>query len=111
MIIIALDIESEFDRTIGAKIRASAISGILHGIHGFVGGQGNQSDSMRQELVTQNGGIGFQLNPIDGHDGRLGDHDPPDGIGHAQIGVFQLEFNQFVRQFYKIIYIGSRKEN
>ncbi len=48
---------------------------------------------MGEELIAENGGVGLELDPVDG-DGRcFGDHDTADGVGHTHVGVFQLELN------------------
>jgi hypothetical protein len=58
---------------------------------------------VRQELVGEHARVGVELDPVDGHRRRLGHHHAPDRVGHAQVGVLQLELDQLVGQFCNVI--------
>lgn len=51
---------------------------------------------MGNELVIEDGGVDFDLDEVDGDGGDLGDHHAPERVGHAGVGVAQLELEVVV---------------
>ena len=101
LVVVALHVEGELDGAVGAEVGAGAVPGVLHGADGLVGGEGDEAEAVGDELVGNDGGVGLELDPVDGHDRRLGDHDAADRVGRGQVGVLDLELDQLVAQLCK----------
>lgn len=64
--------------------------------HGKVTGEGDEAEAVGDELVVEDGGIDLNLDKIDGDGGHLGDHDAAESVGHARIGVGEIELEVVV---------------
>jgi hypothetical protein len=74
-----------------------AVAGEAHG-HGGGGGEGDEAEAVGDELVVEDGGVDLDLDEVDGDGGDLGDHDAAEGVGHAGVGVAELELGVVVLQ-------------
>lgn len=72
-----------------------AIPGEAH-LHGGGGGEGDEPQAVRDELVVEDGGVDLDLDEVYGDGGDLGDHDAAEGVGHAGVGVAELELGVVV---------------
>ena len=59
----------------------------------FIAGQRDETQPVSQELVAENRGVGFKLDPVNGNGRGLRDHHSPDGVSHREIRVLQLELD------------------
>ena len=46
---------------------------------------------MRDELIGQDGGVGFDFDEVDGHGWDFGEDDTADGVGEGEVDVGELE--------------------
>lgn len=54
---------------------------------------------MGDELVVEDGGVDLDLDEVDGDGGDLGDHHAAEGVGHARVGLSELELAVIVLHF------------
>ena len=45
------DVQGELHGAVGAEIRAGAVAGVLHALHGLVGGQWDEAEAERRNSV------------------------------------------------------------
>jgi hypothetical protein len=96
LVVVAPHVQRELHRALLTKVGACAVPAVLHVVHSLVGGQGNETQTVGDEFVGQDGAVGLQLHPVDGDGGRLGDHHATNRVGHAEVSVFQLELDQLI---------------
>ena len=92
--------EEELDGAVLAEAVAVAnvaVPGEAH-LHGGGGGEGDEPQAVRDELVVEDGGVDLDLDEVDGHRGDLGDHDAAEGVGYAGVGVAELELGVVIPQ-------------
>ena len=65
-------------------------------LHGGGGGERDEPQAVGDELVVEDGGVNLDLDEIDGDGWDFGDHDAAEGIGHAGVGVAELELGVVV---------------
>jgi hypothetical protein len=76
-------------------VASVAVAGESHA-HGGGGGERDEAEAVRDELVVEDGGVGLDFNKVDGDGGHLSDHDTAEGVGHARVGVAELELGVVV---------------
>lgn len=86
------------EHTLSIAVAGVAVTREAHG-HSAVASERNEAEAVGDELVGEDGGIGFDLDEIDGDGGDLGDHHAPKRVGDADIGVAKLEFHEVVSHF------------
>ena len=69
-----------------------------HG-HGSLTGERNESESVGDELVIENRGVNLDFDKVNGNGGNFGDHDTAESVGHAGIGLTELELGVVVLDF------------
>lgn len=75
---------------LAVAVAGVTVPGEAHG-HGAVTGEGNEAEAVGDELVVEDGGVDVDLHQVDGDGGHLRDHDTPEGVGHAGVGIAELE--------------------
>lgn len=108
--VLAGDVEGMVADTLGAEVELDgaelalavtvagvAVAGEAHG-HGTFTGEGDEAEAVGDELVVEDGGVDLDLDEVDGDGGDLRDHDAAEGVGHAGVGVAELEFGEVVLQ-------------
>lgn len=97
----ALGSKVELDRAelaLSVTIAGVTVTREAHG-HGALASEGNKAQSVGDELVVENGGVDFNFHQVDGNGWDFGDHDSPERVGHASVGVSQLELQVVVFHF------------
>ena len=95
---VTADVEMELDGAILALAIAIArvtIPREAHA-HGKVAGEGDEAEAVGDELVVEDGGVDLNLDEINGNGGHLGDHHAAESVGHARIGVGEIELEVVV---------------
>lgn len=108
--VLAGDVEGMVADTLGAEVELDGaelalavtvagvtVTGEAHG-HGTFTGEGDEAEAVGDELVVEDGGVDLDLYEVDGDGGDLGDHDAAEGVGHAGVGVAELELCVVVLQ-------------
>lgn len=106
--VLACDVEGMVADTLGAEVELDgaelalaitvagvAVAGEAHG-HGAFTGEGDEAEAVGDELVVEDGRVDLDLDEVDGDGGDLGDHDAAEGVGHAGVGVSELELGVVV---------------
>lgn len=83
---------------LAVAVAGVAVAGEAHR-HGAAAGEGDEADAMGDELVVEDGGVDLDLDEVDGDGGDLGYHDTTEGVGHAGVGVSELELHEVVFHF------------
>ena len=76
----------ERDRAILAVLVAVAVAGV-EDVFNLLGVQGNETQAVGDELISQDGGIGFDLDEVDRHGGYFGKDSAPQGVGEGEVRV------------------------
>ena len=66
----------------------------------------NQSQSMGNIFVIQDGGVLVELHQVDSQGWNFGDHDTTQRIGNASVGLAQDEFD-FMREHVQDLHLGE----
>ena len=53
--------------------------------------QGNEAETMGDELIGKDGGVGLNLDKIDGHGGDFGEYGTAEGVGKGEVDIFEGE--------------------
>ncbi len=48
---------------------------------------------MGDKFVSENGGVGFDFDEVDGHGGDFGENGAPEGVGESEVNVLEGEVN------------------
>jgi len=79
-------------------VASVTVTGEAHS-HGALTGERNEAEAMSDELVVEDGGVNLYFDEINGDSGYFGDHDTAEGVGHASVGVSELEFEVVISHF------------
>lgn len=79
-------------------VAGAAVLGEAHG-GGAVAGERDEAEAVGNELVIEDGGVGLEVDEVDGHRRHLGEHNPPERVGHAPVGAAELELDELVAHF------------
>ena len=98
-------VERELHGATGTEAIARAITIVVHLVDDVVAVQRNETDAMGEELVEQHRRVSVDLDGINGHRGRLGNHAATQCICHTEIRIFDNEFDHIASE---IRYLNAR---
>jgi hypothetical protein len=83
-------VQSQRDGTLLAVLFAITVSRIDHVVD-VLGVERDETETVGEELIRDDGGIGFDLHEIDGHGGNFGKDDTAEGVCEGQVDILELE--------------------
>lgn len=87
----AARVEGQGDGAAGAVRLALAVARVLDVLVAVLGVERDQAETVREELVGQDGGVGLDLDQVDGHRGHLGQDGAAEGVGEGEVDGAELK--------------------
>lgn len=88
----AARVQSEGDAAILAVLVAFAVAAVEH-VFDLFRVERNQAEAVGNEFIGQDGGVGFDLDEINGHGGDFGQHGAAQRVGKSKVDVAEGEVN------------------
>ena len=82
--------ERKGDAAVLAVLLAVAVAGVEDVVDLF-GIEGDEAEAVGDELVGEDGCVGFDFDKVDGHGGHFGEDDAPEGVGEGEVDVAEGE--------------------
>ena len=102
--------ERQGDAALIAVALALAVARVLQ-LLGVFGVQGDEAKAVDRELIGEDGGVGIDLDEIDGYRGNLRQDDAPQGVGEGEVHVPQGEvdmiFARFAHHHLRVVVLNS----